>query len=106
MKLDVDQANSVSRDILMNPQELVLKQNYPNPFNSSTRISYSLARTSHVELSIHNMLGQKISTLVNQVQTSGFYTVQWKIKSETSGVYLLKIKTGEFKKSIKMLLLE
>ncbi|MCD6375792.1 MAG: T9SS type A sorting domain-containing protein [Caldisericaceae bacterium] len=83
-----------------------LQQNYPNPFNPVTTINYSIARTSKVELNIYNMLGQKIVSLVNTHQNPGHYTVQWNAASFPSGVYLYKLKAGDFEKVRKMLLVK
>ena len=60
-----------------NPVQFELYQNYPIPFNPVTMIDYQLPVTSDVELSIYNMLGQKVATLVNQKQAAGHYEVQW-----------------------------
>lgn len=73
------------------PTELVLGQNYPNPFNPTTNISYSLPDMAKVELSIYNMLGQKVATLVNTTQDVGNYTVTWKAGSLSSGVYIYRL---------------
>jgi hypothetical protein len=59
----------------------VLYQNYPNPFNPNTTIKYSIPKSDHIELvllEIYNTLGEKISTLVNEHQKPGNYTVEWK----------------------------
>jgi hypothetical protein len=87
-----------------------LEQNYPNPFNPVTRISYYIPKTSIVDLSIYNMLGQRIRTLVHQVQNAGSYTVRWDGKNNfgtpvASGVYLYNLTAGKFKESRKMILL-
>jgi hypothetical protein len=87
-----------------------LEQNYPNPFNPVTRISYYIPKTSDVDLSIYNMLGQRIRTLVHQVQNAGSYTVRWDGKNNfgtqaASGVYLYNLTAGKFKESRKMILL-
>jgi len=83
-----------------------LFQNYPNPFNTDTIIQYSLVKSGHVEISIYNMLGQKITTLVNRTQVVGNYFVDWKTKNKASGVYFYRIKTGQYEKTKKMLLLQ
>ncbi len=69
-----------STDIEENTQladKFELKQNYPNPFNPVTDIQYTLAQKTRVKLSVYNMLGQHITTLVNQSQTPGLKTIQW-----------------------------
>ena len=89
------------------PDKFALKANFPNPFNPVTMISYQLAMNSDVELSIYNLLGQKVATLVNKKQAAGYYTVQWNASAFTSGVYIYKLETSSgFRKSRKLLLLK
>lgn len=99
---------------LIEPQPLVqdfkLFQNYPNPFNPTTIISYKLPVSSEVELKIYNLLGQKVRSLVNERKPAGFYQVQWDGRDETgkevsSGVYIYRLKAGDFIQSKKMLLI-
>jgi hypothetical protein len=59
------------------PKEPVLTQNYPNPFNPSTTIGYSIAATAHVTLIIHDALGRKVATLVDELQIPGRHSVTW-----------------------------
>lgn len=73
------------------PTELMLSQNYPNPFNPATNISYSLPNKAKVELSIYNMLGQRVASLVNATQDVGNYTVTWKADNLSSGVYIYRL---------------
>jgi hypothetical protein len=92
------------------PIDFNLSQNYPNPFNPSTTISYQLPRSGKVELKIYNMLGQEVRKLVDENQAAGQYTVQWdgrnyNGKPVASGVYLYRLKAGEFVETKKMLLL-
>ena len=68
-----------------------LYQNYPNPFNPKTVISYQLPVSSHVDLSIYNILGQKIATLVNEKQSVGNYKVEFNASDLVSGVYIYKL---------------
>jgi len=88
------------------PQEYSLKQNYPNPFNPVTTISYDLPRDSDVTLTIYDIAGRMIETLVDQKQNGGRYTVQWDASSKSSGVYFYKISTGEFQQVRKCLLVK
>ncbi len=83
-----------------------LKQNYPNPFNPSTTIYYDLAKASTVKLEVYNVLGQKVSTLVNSRQLKGAYQVVFDGANLTSGVYFYKIEAGEFSSVKKMLLVK
>jgi enterochelin esterase-like enzyme len=82
-----------------------LKQNYPNPFNNATMINYQLSVGAHVEVSVYNLLGQKIVTLVSKKQQSGQHQVIWDASPFTSGIYFCKIKAGEFTQVKRMLLL-
>lgn len=75
------------------PSEFDLKQNYPNPFNPSTQIQYSLAENGIVNLSIYNMLGQKVAELVNANQEAGEYQISWNAGSLSSGVYIYRLST-------------
>jgi len=94
------------------PSKFSLKPNYPNPFNPSTSIQYEIARNVAVELTVFNLLGQKIRTLVNENKVAGFYAVNWDGKNDrglpvSSGVYLYELKAGkDFKQVQKMLLLK
>jgi hypothetical protein len=65
-----------------------LVQNFPNPFNSSTLIRYTLSQKSKIELTIYNLLGEKIATLINGVQPGGQYQVRWQADNLSSGIYL------------------
>jgi len=87
-----------------------LEQNYPNPFNPTTNIRYSLKGNTKVKLSIYNVLGEKVKTLINKRQ-SGTHTVKWNATNEagmkvSSGIYFYKIKTVNHTKMKKMMLLK
>ena len=93
------------------PQTYSLSQNYPNPFNPRTQISYELPVGSHVTLTVYNILGQKVTTLVNKEMPAGHYAADWNGASDrgrrvSSGVYLYKLEAGDFIKTRKMLLLK
>ena len=83
-----------------------LEQNYPNPFNPTTKINFSLAKSTKVELNVYNILGQKMMTLVNGVMSSGAHTVQFNAINLPSGVYFYGIKTQEFESYKKMMLIK
>lgn len=79
-----------------NPTEFILQQNYPNPFNPSTTIRFELPVQSHVQLSVYNLLGQRIAVLVDDIKAAGVYTVQWHGKDTSgrqvsTGIYLVKL---------------
>ncbi|RPI05402.1 MAG: T9SS C-terminal target domain-containing protein [Ignavibacteriae bacterium] len=73
------------------PTEYMLAQNYPNPFNPTTTIQYEIPMTSHVSLTIYDMLGRAVATLVNQTQSASRYTVQFDAGRMSSGVYFYRI---------------
>jgi hypothetical protein len=69
------------------PRDYQLDQGYPNPFNPSASIRYALPFESYVRLVVHNVLGQKVTTLVDEVEPAGFRTVQWNAAGLASGIY-------------------
>jgi hypothetical protein len=91
--------------------QFVLHQNYPNPFNPQTTIKYHLPRSSKVVLNIYNIMGQKIKTLVNDLQFTGFQSVTWdgtdkNDREVASGVYFYRVKTDYSQETKKMVLLK
>lgn len=100
---------SVKEEIL--PEEFALNQNYPNPFNPSTQIRYALAENSNVTITIFNMLGNKVRTLVNERQDAGFRNVLWNATNDNgslvaAGMYIYTIQAGKFYQARKMILLK
>ena len=93
------------------PDAFELDQNFPNPFNPVTSIRYKLGKAANVKLTIYNMAGQKVRTLVNSKQSSGNYTVQWNGtngygQQVASGIYIYHMTAdGKALKSRKMVLL-
>ena len=78
------------------PTAFVLSQNYPNPFNPTTQIEYQLPRQVHVEISIYDILGRYVATLVNKEQDVGYYRIEWNGKNTeqqpvSSGIYFYKL---------------
>ena len=88
------------------PTEFNLYQNYPNPFNPTTIIRYEIPVTGKVILSVYNLLGQKVSELVNKNQSAGSYSVIWDARSFSSGVYIYQLTSGNYSVSKKLLLLK
>ncbi len=86
------------------PGEFSLQQNYPNPFNPVTTIDYELPAYSDVDLSIYNVLGEKVVTLVSSAQTAGNYILEWNAAGYASGVYICCIKTAYGQAVKKMIL--
>ena len=87
------------------PAVFKLNQNYPNPFNPVTMINYQLPMTSDVELSVYNLLGQKVATLVNVRQRAGYHQIEWGAGGFSSGIYYYRIEAGDFQDVKKMVLL-
>jgi len=83
-----------------------LSQNYPNPFNPKTSISYNLSEASNVRLTIFNLLGQELRTLVNEFKESGVHTINFDASDLNSGMYLYKIEAGSFVQTRKMTLVK
>jgi hypothetical protein len=93
------------------PQYFSLSQNYPNPFNPSTTIKYELPGAANVKLIVYNMLGEIVTTLVNEQKPAGTYTVQFDGSGLSSGVYFCRFyakgESGkEFSKVMKMMMLK
>ena len=93
------------------PLSFSLHQNYPNPFNPVTSIKYDLPNISMVNISVYNMMGRKVKTLVNGIQNPGFKTVQWNAKNElnspvSAGLYIYTIQADGFKETKRMILLK
>jgi len=103
--------NTATLDFAQIPDNYSLEQNYPNPFNAETAICYSVPENSRISLKIFNTKGQLIRTLVDNNQQPGNYRVIWDGKNETglpvaSGTYLYLMKSGQFRKVIKAVLLK
>jgi hypothetical protein len=86
--------------------EYILNQNYPNPFNPSTVITYSIPISSKVTLTVYDVLGKLITTLVNENQEAGNYSVNFNAAGLSSGMYFYKMQSDNFVKINKMLLLK
>ncbi len=92
------------------PNSFVLAQNYPNPFNPVTTINYEVAEKSLVQISVYNLMGQLVTTLVNGQQFQGIYSIQWNGKDFNgnevpSGVYFAKMVAGSFEQIRKLTLI-
>ncbi|NIA28681.1 MAG: T9SS type A sorting domain-containing protein [Actinobacteria bacterium] len=93
------------------PAAYQLSQNYPNPFNPATTIYYSLEKSENVNLTVYNMLGQKVRTIVDERMNAGNHAVKWDGKDDlgrqmSSGVYFYMVKSGPFSKTMKMLMMK
>ena len=95
---------STDEDIVVNEFDIHL--NYPNPFNQQTTIKFSLPEAQLVNLSVFNMLGQQVMTLVDRELPAGYHTAKWFAGDIASGVYIYKLTSGNKSLTQKMLLMK
>jgi len=93
------------------PVNYYLEQNYPNPFNPSTIIKYSIPATAWVTLGIYNMLGEQVKTLLNDTVAAGEHSINWNGTNDSgkrvsSGIYLIRLSSGDNNQMRKMVLLK
>ncbi len=87
------------------PHVFALEQNYPNPFNPSTEIRYSLPAAGRVVLTVHNVLGEHVATLIDREQSAGVHAVSFDAARLSSGIYFYTVRAGSFSQTRKMTLL-
>ena len=87
------------------PTKVKMYQNYPNPFNPVTTIKYTLPRACHAKLTICNILGQRVASLVDGHQKAGYKTARWDASSFSSGIYFYRFQAGDFVQTRKMVLI-
>ena len=103
------EALSTDKDVI--PLKYLLHQNYPNPFNPVTTLRYDLPENALVNITIYDMMGRQISTLVSSLQSAGYKSIQWNGTNDagqpvSAGLYLYTIQAGEFRQTKKMVLLK
>lgn len=98
-----DEISSVSEPL---PTTFTLNQNYPNPFNPTTEISFNLPNAANIKLEIFNIMGQRITTLVDKNHEAGNYSVQWDASCVASGVYFYRLQAEDLIATKKMVLLK
>jgi hypothetical protein len=101
-----DQLSTSIENTIEQPVDYFLSQNYPNPFNPSTQIQYGLPKASEVVLTVYNMLGQKVATLVNQNQSAGIHTTTFDATGLSSGFYIYHLQADNFVIAKKMMLIK
>jgi len=104
-------ATAINRIPTGQPEGFALIQNYPNPFNPITTLCYDLPEDAMVNITIYDMMGRNIKTMVNQNQNSGYKSIQWDATNNvgqpvSAGVYLYNIQAGKFRKTKKMVVLK
>ena len=97
---------SVEPDFKVQPHTSQLLTAYPNPFNPSTTLEYSISSPALIQLSIYNVLGQKVETLINGKQNAGKHTFHWEAKNHPAGIYLAVLNNGSESKTTKMVLIK
>jgi len=102
----VEMVTSVEGPLTGHPTRFSLQQNYPNPFNPSTTIEFELPRASQVSLSVFDVLGRKVSELVNEREDAGVHEVKFDGFNVASGIYFYKIQAGDFTQTKRFLLLK
>jgi len=93
------------------PTTFDLSQNYPNPFNPTTVIKYQVPSPAAVEVAVYNVLGERVATLVNEMQAAGYYTIEWNGRDSrntpvATGMYIYTMKAGDFSAVKKMMLVK
>jgi hypothetical protein len=94
---------NVSYDV---PAEFVLSQNYPNPFNPLTNISYFVPRESFVSIKAYDFLGREVTTLVNEIKSTGSYKLTFDASNLPSGTYFYTMIAGDYSATKKMILIK
>ena len=102
---------SLSIDGGVVPEVFALHQNYPNPFNPVTSLRYDLPEDGLVNITVYDMMGRIVKTLVNSSQTAGYKSIQWNATNDlgqpvSAGMYIYTIQAGEFRKTRKMVVLK
>ncbi|HBZ00720.1 MAG TPA: hypothetical protein DEO84_05285 [candidate division Zixibacteria bacterium] len=86
------------------PAGFTLSQNYPNPFNPTTSLEFNLPEAGHVNLDVYDILGCKVSSLINGYQQAGYHRIGWNAASQPSGVYFYRLQSGEYQETKRMIL--
>ncbi len=98
--------NDVSTQPAVAPLQFSLAQNYPNPFNPVTQINFTLARNAHAELIVFNSLGQRVTTLLDDMLSAGPHSITWDSRGHAAGEYVYQLKAGDFVETRKMILVK
>ena len=88
------------------PSSYALMQNYPNPFNPSTKIQFALPTSGNVTLTVYDMLGREVASLVNGMKDAGMHTVPFNARNLSSGLYFYTLRSGSFVETKKMMLMK
>jgi photosystem II stability/assembly factor-like uncharacterized protein len=104
--LKIDGVTGVKENpVAISPNTFSLSQNYPNPFNPTTKIKYTISQQSYVTLKVYDVLGNEVTTLVNEEKPAGIYELTWSTENLSSGVYFYQLHAQNFSETKKMILL-
>jgi hypothetical protein len=119
LKLFFDQATDMKDEVTSIPQNFTLSHNYPNPFNPTTKIKFTIpsvetgklvppwrdAPSLRCKLAVYDLLGRKVATLLNEERRPGEYEIEFNGSDLASGVYLYRLRAGDFTATRKMILI-
>ena len=88
------------------PETYSLSQAYPNPFNPTTTLSFAIPVDNEVTLSIYNLQGREVSTLIDANMDAGYHSIVWDANANASGVYFVKMVAGEYVNTQKLMLVK
>ena len=88
------------------PETFSLDRAYPNPFNPTTTLSFAIPVNSEVSLSIYNMQGREVTSLIDGIMDAGYHSVVWNADNYSSGVYFVKMVAGEYMNTQKLMLVK
>ena len=101
-----DDISCLAINELIIPEENSIHNIYPNPFNPITRISYQLPKNSDIQITVYDLNGIEVTTLLNTFQIAGYHTLTWNASSYPSGIYLIRMDSGKFTQTKKVLLVK
>jgi hypothetical protein len=101
-----DPSAGIEDEVTIAPSEFKLDQNYPNPFNPVTKISFTLKKSGHTTLTVYDILGKEVTTLVDGIVAQGTHVVDFDASNFNSGIYFYKLVSGDFSETRKMMLIK
>jgi hypothetical protein len=106
IQIEMNTVNAINDPLAGIPKKYDLKQNYPNPFNPVTKINFEIPKQGYVSLKIYDVLGREVKTLVNEIKTAGYYSVDFDASTLSSGVYFYKLESGTYSDIKRMMLIK
>jgi hypothetical protein len=98
--------NCLSINEIILPDHFSITSIYPNPFNPVANITYTLAENTTVQIMVYNLLGRKVSSLVNEFQPQGNYSIRWNASSQSGGIYFIQMIAGNTINTRKLVLIK